>query len=395
LAVQAAHVAQQWRRRREAVQAAHVAQRSKRILPVLSVWQLAPLLLVLLLSSCASTDLNRQRPSEELAPAAPPKVLLPVLPPASPQTQSPSGPEALALKALHRGDLEIAANQFEAAAAQATDPSSRARLVFNAALCVQELQQPARVRALLQGGPEGLPLEALPRFHLLLGDSLAALGDWQGAGGEFSLGLEEARTWDPGPAIRAALLLGDARVKFAGGRLHEATGALEQATTLVLDNTPLRQQRANELLARIFYHHGLVFQRLSLSVKLRLPVERMSRDLALKRNLFKKAEELYMLGVQVRHETWSIRCGHALGVMAEDFAKDLQASELPTDLDEGSRRLYFQELAPYITAVQQEALGYYEKTDRLANRLGFKGPWVDRNREALAALKQKLPAKAQ
>jgi DNA-binding transcriptional MocR family regulator len=99
--------------------------------------------------------------------------------------------------------------------------------------------------------------------------------------------------------------------------------------------------------------------------------------------------------VQVRHQVWSIRCGHALGVLAVDFAADLQASELPPDLDEDARRLYFQELEPYVLAVQREALGYYEKTDRLARRLGFTGPWVERNQRALATLRKALESQPQ
>jgi tetratricopeptide (TPR) repeat protein len=315
--------------------------------------------------------------------------------PADPGSPELAAAEAAAFEALRRGELEIAANHFEAAQALATSVPGQARLAFNAALCAHQLHQWARVRALLLRGPRGLPEAELARFHLLLGEAEAALGNWEGAGGSFAAGLVLSQAKDPGAELQAGLLLGDARVKFAAGRLHEAQGLLEDATTLLLDATPLRQQRGHELLARVFYHHALIYQRLCRAVKLRLPVERMTRDLSLKRSLFKKSEELFMLGVQVRHQVWSIRCGHALGVLAEDFAADLQASELPPDLDEDARRLYFQELEPYVLAVQREALGYYEKTDRLARRLGFTGPWVERNQRALATLRKALESQPQ
>ena len=65
-------------------------------------------------------------------------------------------------------------------------------------------------------------------------------------------------------------------------------------------------------------------------------------------------------------------------MMAEEFARDLQAAEIPEDLDPESREFYFKELEPFVKGILAEARDYYDRTVKLAARMKFENEWVEK-----------------
>ena len=221
----------------------------------------------------------------------------------------------------------------------------------------------------------------------LLGRVRARLGEWGKAG----VDLDEALAAGVLPPLAEAevrVLL--ARASLMKGQFSEAERNLDAGQRLLIDQLTMKEQQGHALLAESYHLRGEVFRRLSDKIKLQLPQHRMELDLDDKRDLFRQAEEYYSVSVRVRNSIWSVRSGLAMGQMAEAFAGGLQAAELPEDFNSEERRVYFEQLAPFVRSILVEARDYYARTLKLANRMEFKNQWVKQCAERLDAMQARL-----
>jgi len=287
------------------------------------------------------------------------------------------------------GDFAAAARLYGLVAENATDPVLRRDAAHNAGLCALSLDDLALAAERFDRALAGTDAEA-GETHALRGQCLARLGRWSEASEDFRRALA-AETLSG--AMRAEVLVWDARGALVARDWHRGELRLAEAQGILFDTVRIREQQGHELLAQSFFHRGEIFRALAREVPMVLPQERMERDLAARRALFRQAEDHYSLAIRVRHPEWSVRAGLSLGLMAEEFAGDLQASEIPSDFSPEERVVYFRELDPYVRAILGEAKDYYERTLALAGRMGFENPWVDRCRERLDALGPRLREK--
>ncbi|MFH1532362.1 MAG: tetratricopeptide repeat protein [Pseudomonadota bacterium] len=268
----------------------------------------------------------------------------------------------------------------------ATSSETRRNAWHNAGLCSMSLEDYASALELFERSMgEAATNEEHAMTRALLGQCLAKLGRWSDATEAFRLALA---TEALPSRVRAEALVWDARGAIVRDDLKRAELRLAEAQAILLDTVRIRDQQGHELLAQSYFLRAEIFRSMALRMKMRLPQDRMERDLATRRELFRQAEDYYSIAVRVRHDHWSVRAGHGLGMMAEEFARDLQVAEVPEDLDPESRELYFKELEPFVLGILAEARDYYDRTIKLAARMKFENEWVDKcvtRRDALVA----------
>lgn len=287
---------------------------------------------------------------------------------------------------FRRGDFSAARKLFRMMGNHATTSEIRRDALHNAGLCSMTLEDFADALDLFE---RALAEEADDAEHAmtraLQGQCLARLGRW----GDTSEAFRRALATPSLPTlVRAEALVWDGRGALVREDLHHAELRLEEAQGILFDTVRIRDQQGHSLLAQAYFFRAEIFRILARRVKMHLPQERMERDFAAKRSLFRQAEDNYAVAIRVRHGRWSCRSGYSLGMMAEEFARDLRTAEVPPDFDKESRELYFQELEPFVQKILGEARDYYERTIRLAARLKIENEWVEKcktRRDALAA----------
>ncbi|MGM0576993.1 MAG: tetratricopeptide repeat protein [Myxococcota bacterium] len=133
---------------------------------------------------------------------------------------------------------------------------------------------------------------------------------------------------------------------------------------------------------------GEIYRELFQSIRFRLPLDRMARDLEDKSNLFLKAQNAYLRTVRLHHPDWAVRGGYRLGALYERFYDDMLAAEVPPDLEREAVEVYYQELRDKIRPLIRRAIDVYERNLQLGERMGRRGEWVRRTEASLARLKE-------
>ena len=273
-----------------------------------------------------------------------------------------------------RRDFSDARKLYRMVGENAESSETRRNAWHNAGLCSMSLEDyPSAAELFERALAEAATDEEHAMTRALMGQCMGKLGRWEDASAAFRLALS---TEVLPPRARAEALVWDARAAMVREDLKRAELRLTEAQGVLLDTVRIREQQGHELLAQSYFFRAEIFRSLALRLKMRLPQERMERDLAARRELFRQAEDLYSTAIRIRHGLWSVRAGHGLGMMAEEFARDLQAAEVPEDLDAASRELYFQELEPFVRGILIEARDYYDRTIQLAARMKFENEWV-------------------
>ena len=287
------------------------------------------------------------------------------------------------------GDFSAARKLFRMVGNHATTSEIRRDALHNAGLCSMTLEDFSDAldlfeRALAETADDAE--HAMTRA--LQGQCLARLGRWDETPEAFRRALA---TPSLPSLVRAEALVWNGRGALVREDLHNAELRLKEAQGILLDTVRIRDQQGHSLLAQAYYYQAEIFRIMARRVNIRLPQERMERDLAAKLTLFRQAEDYYSVAIRIRQGIWSCRSGYSLGMMAEEFARDLRTAEVPPDFDKESRELYFQELEPFVQRILGEASDYYDRTIRLAARLKFENEWVEKSktrRDALAALRK-------
>ena len=283
------------------------------------------------------------------------------------------------------GEFSDARKLYRLVGENATDSETRRNAWHNAGLCSMSMEDYGKALEFFERAlGETATDEEHAMTRALLGQSQAKLGRWADATEVFRLAL--ATDVLP-PRVRAETLVWDARGAVVRDDMKRAELRLEEAQGVLLDSVRIKDQQGHALLAQSYFYRAEIFRSMALRLKMRLPQSRMERDLATRRDLFRQAEDYFSIAIRVRHPLWSIRAGYGLGMMAEEFARDLQAAEVPEGLDAEAMDLYFKELEPFVKRILAEARDYYDRTIKLAGRMKFENEWVGKceaRRDSLA-----------
>ena len=131
-----------------------------------------------------------------------------------------------------------------------------------------------------------------------------------------------------------------------------------------------------------------IYRELFRAIRIRLPVERMERDIEAKANLFLKCQAAFLRTVRFQHPEYSVIAGYRLGQIFETFYDHLLSAEVPSDLDEEEIEVYYDELKDKIRPLVEKAVDIFERNLRLGQRMGRSGEWMRKTEASLERLRE-------
>lgn len=176
----------------------------------------------------------------------------------------------------------------------------------------------------------------------------------------------------------------------AAGKPHAADRALREVERIYEDNRAIRLVEDSEWVVRSYYERGEIYRELFESIRFRLPVERMQRDLEDKANLFLKGQAAYFRSVRLHHRKWSLAAGYRIGGLYSRLIDDIYAAEVPADLDANMLEVYREELFKHTGHLAKRAVTVLRKNIELAERMGVGGDWVDKSRAEMERMEKLL-----
>lgn len=175
-----------------------------------------------------------------------------------------------------------------------------------------------------------------------------------------------------------------------GGEVQRADRAFRRTQRIYDQHRDLRPVAESHWVPRAYYERGEIYRELFETIRFKLPVSRMQRDLEDKANLFLKAQASYFRAVRLHHKKWSLAAGFRIGALYSRLIDDIYAAEVPKGLDQLTTDTYRDELFKHTGHLAKRAVRIYEKNIALAKRLGTGGAWVDRSRKQLERMRALL-----
>lgn len=154
-----------------------------------------------------------------------------------------------------------------------------------------------------------------------------------------------------------------------------------------------RLEGSAPLIVRSYLGLGKTYEREVDAIVLKLPAERMGKDLEKKAKLFQLAQAHYFDALRQHHPKWSVIAGYRIGKLYEDFYVDIFEAEIPDDLNRKQVRLYFDELKKKIEPLLERALKVYSRNLELAKRISKQGQnkdWIRKTERSLRRVKALL-----
>ena len=225
-------------------------------------------------------------------------------------------------------------------------------------------------RSALADFDEALRLAGHPRdrrdARFQRGIALAGMARWREAAETFdALSAEEL---SPSERVEVYVRAGICHQRAhaydsAEAHYRRAQRAYQQTKDLYLQYHPAWAARAQ-------YQLGDLFSERFAEIRLRLPLERMRKDLDEKARLLLKAQNAFLKTIRLKDRYWALAAGYRIGAIYEAFYADLHGAEVPLELNGEEREIYFQELKRHAAPLIRRAVEVYRKNLELAQRVG-------------------------
>jgi tetratricopeptide (TPR) repeat protein len=137
---------------------------------------------------------------------------------------------------------------------------------------------------------------------------------------------------------------------------------------------------------------GEIYRELFEGVRFSLPVEQMRRDLKEKSNYFLQAQRAFLRALRLSHRDFATRAGYQLGALYEVMFDHMLNAEVPPDLSEAEKAIYFEELQGHVRPLVVQAVEIYERNLRMGERMGRRDEWLGRTKASLDRLRVVIKA---
>lgn len=124
-------------------------------------------------------------------------------------------------------------------------------------------------------------------------------------------------------------------------------------------------------------------------------VDQLAEDLELKSKLLLSAQGHYLRTIRLGNGYWATAAGSRIGALYEDLYDHMLASRPPPELAEEEADVYRDELKKRVRVLITKAIVVYEQTLEAAERIGTSGPFIEKTRESLQKMKDRLVADAE
>ncbi len=177
----------------------------------------------------------------------------------------------------------------------------------------------------------------------------------------------------------------------AAGEIKQADDAYRRVERLYNDHRDVQVVGESEWVARAAYERGELYRELFASIRFKLPVDRMKRDLEDKANLFLKAENSYYHCVRLHHKQWSLAAGHNIGGLYTRLIDDIDNAEVPPEIGEQLADVYRDELWNHTEKLAKRAVIIYRKNIELGKTLGAsESDWVSKSENGLSRMMETI-----
>jgi tetratricopeptide (TPR) repeat protein len=299
------------------------------------------------------------------------------------------------LAELERGRSRLAVDDFAAAAAAfdrvaagATDPALVSIALFQSGVAHEGLEQHQlaleRYRRLLaEHADQPVSKNALVRVTRVL----ARLERWEDleAAADGLLRIEELPVMDriEGLGARGLALV-------ERGQIDRARIAVSQAQELVEKNGFGRSGVLPLQLAQVAFADGEIRRLETEEVKLAPPPPNFADALEERCKRLLDAQAAYTETMRARDAHWSAMAGYRLGKLYQDLHRELMQIPPPRDVGFDKKQLFEAAMRLRYRILLEKGLRMMEGIDRLAERTGEHGGWIDRAAEAKRAIEQDL-----
>jgi len=286
-----------------------------------------------------------------------------------------------AQKAYLAGDFEQAVEKFTLITRHFGDTSYGPHAQFNLGLSLNRLKRwSLAVQAFVRAHKTmKKPKDRTDAMYNVV-EAYEALKQWPQAEAALRWVLAQGLL-PPVDRVVAKARLGQAY--FEQGKLADAEEALNGALDGYREHIDIPILHRNVHVAHAQYQIGAIYKRLFNSIRFRLPVESMKRDLIDKSHFFLKAQSAFLRTIRQGHAYWAVAGGFQLGSLYEDFYDHMMTAEVPKELSEDDRKIYFEELRGYIRPLVIRAIDVYERNMGMSDRLREKGEWSQKTKDRL------------
>jgi tetratricopeptide (TPR) repeat protein len=174
------------------------------------------------------------------------------------------------------------------------------------------------------------------------------------------------------------------------GRPRDARVALEEATRLY------RQGRGVSPSDSVFYYSMAQFKLGEIvhdemrAVELPADEARLAGKLEAKARLLLEAQRLYTKVIRIGHAHWAAAAAYRIGALYHHLWKDILAAPPPPELNAEERGIYFEILHDRTRVLLRKAVVQWERTLKLARRLGLDNEWIDSTTRDLEEIRKVL-----
>lgn len=287
-----------------------------------------------------------------------------------------------------RGKYAEAIRQFMDVADEFPDSPFAPHALFNAGLANIRLERWAAGRVTLDravAAMKGTKDEWDARFQRAL--CLEKLKAWRPLKRESAL---LARRKGTHITLRVESLCRIGIAHYELEELAEAEQAFEEALEGYRQNMAVPTLKSSSYVARAQYLIGEIYRGLFITIKFRLPVETMQRALQDKSSFFLKGQSAYLRAIRLQNDRWSVAAGYKLGRLYEDMYRDMMTAEVPDELDEEDRKVYFEELKKYVHPLVVRAVEVYERNLGMSDRMGSANEWSKKTQASLDRMREIL-----
>jgi tetratricopeptide (TPR) repeat protein len=220
-----------------------------------------------------------------------------------------------------------------------------------------------------------------------LGGVLAELRDWQASADVFGRVLAGT---DLSFADHIEALSRKGLAHHELGDLDGTESAMRQAIDLYKKESALERLDSLFFVGMAYYYAAASSHARCTQIPIRLPEAQMSKDLNEKARLLLQAQDEYVATIRLRDPHWATAAGYQVGAMYTEFHDQILAAPIPPELNDEAKEIYVEELRKTVRPLIEKAIGVFEKTVLMAERVGVRNDWVKRTSEQLDTLRRLL-----
>jgi len=122
--------------------------------------------------------------------------------------------------------------------------------------------------------------------------------------------------------------------------------------------------------------------------------ERLAGLLEVKAQLLLDAQRLYTKVIQIGQPHWAAAAAYRIGALYHHLWVDILSAPPPENLDEDEKAIYFEILRGRIRVLLKKAVVQWERTLKLAIRLGLDNEWIEKTTRDLKEIRKILELEA-